>query len=82
MYNVGDKILIKSIEWYDDHKDEDGYVGDFCPRMKQYCGKVLTISKIVGNYYEMKEDNDINKFAIDESKYLFSDNMIERFVDE
>ena len=71
-YKVGDKVLIKSLDWYNANKDEDGYVGDFCPRMAQYCYNVMTISKLVGGYYEMEEDPGDN----DVDKYLFTDDMI------
>ena len=71
-YKVGDKVLIKSLDWYNANKDEDGYVGDFCPPMAQYCYNVMTISKLVGGYYEMAEDPGDN----DVEKYLFTDDMI------
>lgn len=71
-YNIGDKVLIKSLEWYNANKDEDGYVGDFCPRMAQYCHNVLTISKLVGGYYETNEAVCLE----DNSKFLFTDDMI------
>ena len=71
-YKVGDKVLIKSLEWYNANKDEDGYVGDFCPRMAQYCYNVLTISRLVGGYYETNEAVCLE----DNSKFLFTDDMI------
>ena len=74
-YKVGDKVLIKSNNWYETNKDEDGYIGEFCPQMSFYCGNVMTISKKVGDYYEMKED-----VGAEDSKYLFTDDMIEKLV--
>ena len=74
-YKVGDKVLIKSNDWYETNKDEDGYIGEFCPQMSVYCGDVMTISKKVGEYYEMKEDVG----AVD-AKYLFTDDMIEKLI--
>ena len=72
-YKVGDKVLIKSNDWYETNKDEDGYIGDFCPQMSVYCGNVMTISKKVGDYYEMEEDMG----DFENAKYLFTDDMIE-----
>lgn len=74
-YKVGDKVLIKSNDWYETNKDEDDYIGDFCPQMSVYCGNVMTISKKVGEYYEMKED-----VGDEDAKYLFTDDMIEKLV--
>lgn len=64
-YNVGDKVKIKSLEWYKANKDKNGavYCGDipFVRSMSKYCGKVLTIDRVF-NFniatYEMLEDPD------------------------
>lgn len=80
-YNVGDKVRIKSLDWYNENKDEDGrvmcgYTG-FCKEMKSYCGKELTIDFIYDNdgksLYVMKEPK-IN--------WGFTDEMIEGLTDE
>ncbi|WP_353332809.1 DUF6378 domain-containing protein [Bacteroides sedimenti] len=48
-YKVGDKVLVKSREWYETSKDSDGRVecvGDtFMPQMEELCGKVGTIRR-------------------------------------
>ena len=78
-YKVGDKVKIKSLEWYKTYKDEYGvvYCGDipFIESMSKYCGKVLTIDRIF-NFntatYEMLEDpNGFN----------WTDDMIECLVE-
>ena len=64
-YKVGDKVKIKSREWYKANKDKYGtvYCGDvlFIESMSKYCGKVLTIDRVF-NFntatYEMLEDPD------------------------
>ena len=72
-YKVGDKVRIKSLDWYNENKDEDGDVPCVCDilfleRMKKYCGKILTISKVyncTGRYdgkhiYEMEGAKNID----------------------
>ena len=61
-YNVGDKVKIKSLDWYNENKDEYGRVN--CPpytffvTMCQYCDKTLTINSVdnFNKKYKMTED--------------------------
>ena len=62
-YNVGDIVRIKSLYWYKTNKDKNGavYCGDipFINSMSKYCGKEMTIARIVEFNtitYEMSED--------------------------
>jgi len=59
-YKIGDKVRIKSLDWYNNNKDEDGIVElsthVFVPGMSQFCGRVVTISHIGVDYYIMVED--------------------------
>ena len=59
-YEVGDRVLIKDIGWYNKYKDEDGDVScgeyDFVEGMKKFCSETLTISEDVGDGYLMLED--------------------------
>ena len=60
-YKKGDRVKIKSLEWYNENKDEDGFVycGDkvFDDYMSVFCGSIVTIG---GAYpysrYEIRED--------------------------
>ena len=60
-YKVGDKVNVKSIDWYNENKDGDGFVhcGDkfFDNYMSIFCGSVVTIG---GEYlycgYDVRED--------------------------
>ena len=78
-YKVGDKVRIKSLDWYNENKDEYGYVN--CPYftffeiMSQYCGKTLTITSVdkFDKKYKMKEDG---------GKYCWTDKMIEGLSEE
>ena len=61
-YKVGDKVRVKSLEWYNSNKDENGNVlshSDEClffpEEMSTYCGKefeVIYIHPIVGYFLE------------------------------
>lgn len=76
-YKVGDKVRIKSIDWYNDNKgdrndvecDNDYFVAD----MAEYCGKIVTISSVLSTHYYIKEDNGI---------FNWTDEMIEGLVEE
>ena len=79
-YKPGDKVKIKSIEWYNENKDEDGrvifdYTG-FCKEMISYCGKELTIDFI-------HTDDGKSVYVMKEPKinWGFTDEMIENPVD-
>lgn len=65
-YKIGDKVRVKSLDWYMLNKDEYGNVvfgGDvikpsFTHIMTRYCGQVMTIVDIDSDGdYTMKEDN-------------------------
>ena len=82
-YKPGDKVRIKSFDWYNANKDEDGrvmcdYIG-FCKEMAKYCGAVLTIMTI-GN----QDIGSKQKYFMHETDYAwgFTDDMIEGLVDE
>lgn len=74
-YNVGDKVQIKSLDWYNENKDEDGIVElsthIFTPGMSQFCGKVMTIKDV----FEDIDDNGI--YYMEEIDYDWTDEMIE-----
>lgn len=70
-YNVGDRVLIKSIDWYNENKDEFGEVRFFVKSMIQYCGSILTIETKTEDYYQVKENI-----------FWWTDEMIEGLVKE
>lgn len=77
MYKVGDKVRIKSLNWYNENKDKDGEIvcGEFVflENMKKFCSKTLTILEDVDDGYLMLED-DLG--------YVWTDEMIEELVEE
>lgn len=81
-YKVGDKVRIKSIDWYNANKDENGDIPliettyssyNFIEVMRGLCGKVMTISSDNSYYYDMVEDN---------GEYFWTDEMIEGLVEK
>lgn len=82
-YKPGDKVRIKSLDWYNANKDENGivycsYIG-FCKEMVKYCGAVLTIMTIGNQDIGTKQ-----KYFMHETDYAwgFTDEMIEGLADE
>ena len=62
-YKVGDKVKIKSLDWYNANRDYDGNVECgfyyFIEEMSKYCGKILTIGEIYrNNRYVLQEDEN------------------------
>lgn len=61
-YKVGDKVRIKSLDWYNTSKNKFGKVWTsggqipFDKCMSKWCGKIMTISHVGVDYYTMVED--------------------------
>lgn len=82
-YKIGDRVRLKSIDWYHANKNgdgcvvisDDGYLYNlfFTKNDAQYCGKVFTISDIVDGAYVFEEM---------ETGYYYCDEMIEGLEDE
>ena len=75
-YNVGDRVRIKSLDWYNKNKNETNCVDlvvNFTGTMAAFCGKVMTITDIRYNCYCMLEDSGM---------YYWIDDMIEGPVEE
>lgn len=76
-YKVGDKVCIKSLHWYNLHKDASGRVEStglgFIRSMSKYCDTVMTISCVDMDFYRMEEDRGL---------YCWSDSMIKGFAEE
>ena len=69
-YKVGDKVKIKSLDWYNQNKDKNGFVhcGNkiFDNYMSVFCGSVVTIC---GDYpycgYDVREDMECRTWTDD-----------------
>lgn len=79
-YKVGDKVKIKSLEWYNTFKDDEGLVDCgqwwFDKEMSRFCGKIVTICGVddMFNWYRIGEEKNPNT--------RFNNNMIEGLADE
>ena len=80
-YKIGQKVRVKSLDWYNNNKDRYGGVciGDKKPKftyaMSKYCGQVLTVddhSEYEGEYYMIEDDG----------VYVWADEMFEGVVDD
>ena len=75
-YNVGDKVRIKSLDWYNENKDEYGYIDcgsrAFFTKMSNWCGKIATIKEICKT----------NCYRLEEYDFDWTDEMIECLVEE
>lgn len=77
-YKVGDKVRIKSLDWYYENRDKIDQIdcGNVCfvRNMATLCGKIVTISSILPmlEVYRIKEDD---------GEFNWTDEMIERLVE-
>ena len=79
-YKVGDKVRVKSLDWYNTNKNSEGTIifngfRIFDEDMSKFCSKVVTIESYNSRwyYYDIKEDEKVN-FWYDE---MFEDPAIE-----
>ena len=77
-YKKGDRVKIKSLDWYNQNKDGFGLI--FCnnicfdEKMTEFCGKTVTIAAQRNeNHYFIMEDNCLS---------FWSEDMIEGLADE
>ena len=78
-YKVGDKLRVKSIDWYNKRKDNVfGTVFDTTPHfiasMSKYCGQVATITKMICS--------NVFKVSLDGGDYDWENDMFEGLVEE
>lgn len=77
-HKVGDKVRIKSIDWYNENKDDETYFSVdgiyFIPGMSKYCGKEATIT-------EIDECEEAFRINIDKGKFWYNEGMIEETPD-
>ena len=76
-YKVGDRVRIKSLDWYNENKSGRGFIcfvyANFIPEMSRYCGEILTISQVV---------EESKHYLVSECAFAWTDEMIEGLVEE
>lgn len=76
-YSVGQKVKIRSLEWYQDNVNRYGIIEcgkyEFFEPMNEYCGKVVTIKRI---------DDDNYRIDTDKGTFCWTDEMIEGLAED
>lgn len=75
-YKVGDKVRVKSLDWYNANKNKGGFIKGneetFVDEMSKLCGEIVTIEYIRNSkFYIIKEDKN---------KYSWEDWMFEEIM--
>jgi hypothetical protein len=59
-HKIGDKVRVKSLDWYNANKNHNGYItglGEtFGDTMSKFCGKLVTINSVTKFGYFINED--------------------------
>ena len=81
-YNVGDKVRIKSIDWYNENTDNYGaiYAGNgfvFWKNMVRHCGEIMKITIVKVD----PEDSNKGYYFMENSEDKWTDEMIEGLVE-
>lgn len=82
-YKVGDRVRIKSLDWYNKNKDNYGaiYAGNgFCfwKNMVRHCGEIMKITSVKVD----PEDSNKGFYFMENSDEKWTDGMIEGLVEE
>jgi hypothetical protein len=75
-YKIGDKVRVKSVEWYNKNKNKQGSVPcdadvTMVPAMAKLCNCIVTIERVYNYTYKIKE-----------SKFKWTDDMFEGLIFE
>jgi hypothetical protein len=74
-YKTGDKVKVKSLEWYNENKNEFGEVevsdNVFTSYMSKFCGSIVTI-----------QDIDLDVYVVKENECYWTDDMFEEIAEE
>lgn len=81
-YKIGDKVRIKSLDWYNQNKDNNGDIvgevrGIFVPPMSKYCGEEATITLILAAHAYCL---DIDNGAWVWSEYMFEETNLHETI--
>lgn len=56
-FKAGNRVTVRSIEWYDTNKDDEGIVNAFVKDMAIHCGDVLIIKEVCKSHYKVEGNN-------------------------
>lgn len=73
-YKVGDRVVVKSLDWYNQNKDCTGCVRvpcTFTREMSEYCGQTFTIRCV-----------NLNSYYLNGVGFMWSDEMFEGLANE
>ena len=86
-YKKGDKVRVRSLEWYNANKNSEGAIifhnwRIFDDSMSEFCGTVVTIDAYNprGDYYDIKEDGKVNYWSDDMFEGLAIEKPQEKMV--
>lgn len=86
-YRKGDRVRVRSLEWYYVNRDSKGAIflknlRVFDESMSEFCGKVVTIDAYNprGDYYDIKEDGKVNFWSDDMFEGLAIEKTQEKMV--
>ena len=86
-YKKGDKVKVKSIDWYNANKNSEGAIIShdwhiFDESMSEFCGKVVTIVyyNSRGDCYEIEEDGKVNFWSVEMFEGLAIEKPQEKMV--
>ena len=61
-YKLGDRVRVKSLDWYNSNKNENGEIVKdyitFLEGMSEYCGKYFEVSYVYPNEIYLLKDAD------------------------
>ena len=82
-YRVGDRVRIKSLDWYNKNKDNYGgiYAGNgfgFWKNMVRHCGEIMKITSVKVD----PEDSNKGYYFMENSEKRWTDEMIEGLVED
>ena len=82
-YKIGDYVRIKSLDWYNENKDNYGaiYAGNgfvFWKNMVRHCGEIMKITIVKVD----PEDSNKGYYFMENSEEKWTDEMIEGLVEE
>ena len=77
---LGQKVTIKSVDWYNSNKDKNGAIklttDVFVEEMSEYCGKTATIVDVFQNL-DGVDDNIMYRIDLDHRDWNWTDEMFE-----